>query len=142
MDFFQAQDFFKQMYPEKKMNFEFDDTCHRILEVIYTNGNPNMIHHVECNKVKVNIDGMEPIYCPIQPHRFNTSWAAAKRYLNEKSDVHVEDSDLKNLAALKENDKPGYECKFKEMCEYTGLSETDVERKLKGHLEAASSKLS
>jgi hypothetical protein len=69
MNFFEAQDFFKQMYPGKEMKFSFDQKCHRFYEIVITDGKPNPIHHVENNKVKVEVSGMDPIYVPIQPHR-------------------------------------------------------------------------
>ncbi len=69
MDLYQAQDFFKQMYPNKEIKFDFDDICHKFYELSMTDGVPNLVHHCECNKVKVIVEGIEPIYVPIQSHR-------------------------------------------------------------------------
>jgi len=69
MNLYQAQEFFKQLYPGKEIKYDFDDKCHRFYEIIITDGQPNPVHHCECNKVKVIVDGMDPIYVPIAPHR-------------------------------------------------------------------------
>jgi hypothetical protein len=69
MNFFQVQDFMKQMYPGKDIQFDFDDKCHRFYELVMTDGVANPVHHCECNKVKVMVEGMDPIYVPIAPHR-------------------------------------------------------------------------
>lgn len=69
MNLYEAKDFFKQMYPNKQISFDFDEKCYRFLEIVMTDGKPNPTHHCECQKVKVMIEGMDPIYVPIQPHR-------------------------------------------------------------------------
>lgn len=131
MDFFQAQEFFAKMYPGKKIAYEFDDTCHRTIELVHTDGMPNLIHHVECNKVKVNVEGIEPIYCPIQAHRFNTTWMAAKAYINAKNDVYIGSDEIENVKKLEVEDKLGYESRMKELCEYSGLTVEQIEEKCK-----------
>jgi len=69
MNFFEAQDFFKQMYPGKSIQYEFDKKCCRACEITYTDGIENPIHHVENNKVKITVEGMDSIYIPIELHR-------------------------------------------------------------------------
>lgn len=86
MNFFQAQDLFKQMHPGKEIKFEFDEKCHRIHELVYTDGVPNPIHHVENNKVKVTVEGMDSIYVPIISHREVYKWEDIKNIiLNKKA---------------------------------------------------------
>ena len=84
MDYFQAQDFFKQLYPNKKISYEFDEKCHRVHELIYTDGVPNPVHHVENDKVKVSVEGMDPIYVSIMPHRECYTWDLMKKMINSK----------------------------------------------------------
>lgn len=84
MDFYEAQDFFNQMYPGKKIAYEFDDKCQRKCEIVFTDGKPNDIHHVENNKVKVTVEGQNPVYVPIQPHRESKSWDEMKTLVNSK----------------------------------------------------------
>ncbi len=84
MNFFEAQDMFKKMYPGKEIKFEFDEKCHRFHELIYTDGVPNPVHHIESNKVKVSVEGMQPIYSPIQPHRECVTWEHMKKLINSK----------------------------------------------------------
>lgn len=69
MNLYECQEFFKKLYPTKEINFSFDEKCHRIYEIILTEGIPNPVHHVENNKVRVDVEGMDTIYVPIMPHR-------------------------------------------------------------------------
>lgn len=92
MNFFQAQDFFSQMYPGKKIIYEFDEKCHRFHELVYTDGIPNPVHHVENHKVKVTVEGMTPIYVPIMPHRECYTWAAIKEIIMKKPDPKENDA--------------------------------------------------
>lgn len=84
MNYFQIQEFFKEMYPEKEIKFEFDHKCHRFHELVYTDGVPNKVHHVENHKVKVTIEGQNPVYVPILPHRECYTWEAIKEIINSK----------------------------------------------------------
>jgi hypothetical protein len=129
MDFFQAQDFFKQMHPDKVITYEFDDNCHRTLEIVHTDGKPNLIAHVECNKVRVNVEGQPHVYVPIQPHRMNTTWAAAKKYLNDKTDVFIHPEEIEALNKLADEDKESYDAKLAQLCEYSGLKPEEIECK-------------
>lgn len=100
MNLYEAQDFFKKTYPGKKISFEFDEKCHRVHELIYTDGNPNVVHHVENRQVKVTVEGMDPMYVPIDPHRETYSWADIKRIINSKNDIHINESDIEKLKKL------------------------------------------
>lgn len=87
MDFFQTQDFFKQLHPEKKISYEFDEKCHRVHEIIYTDGKPNPIHHIESDKVKITVEGQETVYISIMPHREIATWEYMKEMINKKSSL-------------------------------------------------------
>lgn len=86
MDFFQLQDFITQMNPGKKISYEFDEKCHRVHELIYTDGVPNPVHHIENNRVKVTVDSQEPKYISIMPHRECATWEYMKEMINRKKD--------------------------------------------------------
>jgi len=88
MNFYEAQDFFKNMYPNNLVIFEFDDFCHRVHEITYTDGKPDEMHHIECNKVKVTVQGMDinPIYVPIKAHRLICCLKDIKEFLNKYTD--------------------------------------------------------
>jgi hypothetical protein len=86
MNFFQVQDLFKQLHPGKKVSFEFDEKCHRQHEIIYTDGIPNPMHHIENNKVKVSVEGLAPIYVDIIPHRECCTWDQMKKMILSKPD--------------------------------------------------------
>lgn len=129
MNFFEAQDFFKQMYVGKKITFEFDEKCHRFIEIVHTDGLPHEMHHLECNKVKVNVEGMDSIYIPIQPHRVNVTWKQAKSLLDSKSDVYIHPDRLMTIKSLKERSDPDYEKCLEECSEITGLSKDNIVKK-------------
>jgi hypothetical protein len=83
MNFFEAQDFFKGMYPDKKIDYQFDDSCIRFIEMVMTDGKPNPVHHVEYQKIKVTVEGMEPKYVPIASHRMNINWDDLKQFVGK-----------------------------------------------------------
>lgn len=82
MNIYEAQDFFKNMYPEKKITFDFDLKCIRQIEIIQTDGFPNLLHNIEYQKLKVSIEGMEDLYVPILPHRMGIQWDVLKKHVN------------------------------------------------------------
>lgn len=84
MNYFQAQDFFKNMYAGKEIKFEFDDKCHRFHELVYTDGKPNDVHHIENHHVKMTVEGIDPVYIPILPHRECKTWDEIKAIINSK----------------------------------------------------------
>ena len=86
MNLFEVKDFFKNMYPGKNIKYEFDEKCHRTHELIYTDGKPNPVHHIESNKVKVTVETMAPVYVPIAPHRECASWDQMKKLILGKQD--------------------------------------------------------
>jgi hypothetical protein len=129
MDFFQAQEFFNEMYPGKELTYEFDDTCHRTCEIIFTQGKPNLIHHIECNRLKVNISGESSKYVPISPHRMNTTWAAVKKYMGNQQDVFIHPQDIEDYKnAQTDLDKKSI---LSRLCEHSGLSEKQILENLK-----------
>jgi hypothetical protein len=86
MNFYEAQDFFKKLYPDVLVSFEFDEKCHRFYEFVMTDGLPNDMHHIECHKVKVTIPGMPIQYVPIQPHRLTCDWNYMNGLISSKTD--------------------------------------------------------
>jgi hypothetical protein len=131
MDFFEAQAFFQQLYPDRLVTFSFDDRCHRIHEVIFTEGLPNMHHHVECDHVKVDIADMPTQYVKIKPHRFNVGWANMKACL-AKNDVYLHPEQLEYLRGLKEDadKKAEYDGALVELQALSGMSKAAIEAKL------------
>lgn len=128
MDLFQAQDFFQSQNPGKKISFEFDENCHRFCEFVMTQGSPNITHHVECNRVKVTIEGNpQSIYVPIAPHRLNVLWSDLKNLIMSKQDVYFNDNDLENLSSLSKED---YQNKMDEFIKASGLSQDSIEKKI------------
>lgn len=128
MNFFEAQDFFKKMHPGKKIIFEFDEKCHRVHELIYTDGNPNVAHHVENNQVKVTVEGMAPFYVPIAPHREIYSWVDIKRIINSKNDIHINESDIEKLKKLSPVER---DAAIIEIAKLTGVDAEKIKGKIK-----------
>ena len=102
MDLFQCMDSFKQMYPGKQITFEFDDKCHFAHYILYENGIPNPIQYVESNKVKVTVEGMNPLYCPIITHREVCTWAKMKEMINSKPKptVEIDESQIPSIKPM------------------------------------------
>jgi len=131
MDFFEAQEFFQKQYPNKEIKYEFDDSCHRFNEMVFTDGLPNMIHHIECRKVKVTPEGMDSFYASISPHRMAVSWVDMKKIAEAqllKTDVHINDEFLKELASLKDENE--LETSMNEVIKMCGISKFNLKKKI------------
>lgn len=96
MNYYEAQEFMNKMYPGKKITFDFDSLCVKQIEVMHTNGLPNQMHHIEFQQVKVSVEGMDPIYMPIAPHRGTMPWKYTRDMINKYQDVYINDSELQN----------------------------------------------
>lgn len=83
MNFFEAQEFIKKMNPGKEVKFDFDERCIRVIELVFYEGLPNPIHHIEYNQCKALLDGQEPIYVPIAPHRMNCDLDYVKKLIGQ-----------------------------------------------------------
>lgn len=84
MNYYQIQDFYREAYPGKNIQFEFDEKCHRFHELVYTDGKPHALHHIQNEKVKVTVEGMSPVYVQILPHRECIAWEDVKKIINSK----------------------------------------------------------
>ncbi len=69
MDFFEAQEFAKSMYPGNKCTFQFDMDCMREMSFVLTEGQYHDTCHGTYNKVKVFVDGEFKHLIPIKNHR-------------------------------------------------------------------------
>lgn len=69
MDFQEAKETFSNMFTDKSVTYTFDDNCIRQIELIMEDGFPNIVHHVEYNKVKISVEGLPDKYVPIQSYR-------------------------------------------------------------------------
>jgi len=116
MNYYEAQEFMKKMHPGKNIAFDFDSFCVKQIEIIHTNGLPNQMHHIEFQQVKVTVDGMDPIYMPIAPHRGTIPWKYTRDMINKYQDVHLHDSELDNRVT-------------EELVSDTGLSVEAIEAK-------------
>lgn len=88
MNLYEAEDFFKNLYKDKKITYEFDMNCLKQMEIVHTDGLPNEIGHVEYKKVKVIVEGMDPVYMPIAPHRGCIEFKEIKDYVSKCEKVY------------------------------------------------------
>lgn len=130
MDYFEAQEFFKQAYPGKQISFDFDDNCIRQIETIYTDGKMHISHHVECRKLKVTVDGILPIYVPILPHRMHMTSSQIKKKI-PNDDIYWHPNELENLQKLKDENSPFLNVRLQELSDITGKSKDEISSQLK-----------
>lgn len=131
MDLFEAQDFFTKAFPGKNIDFEFDENCHRFNEIVLTDGKPNLHHHIEHHNVKVSIEGNDPVYVPIEPHRETCTWAYMKNLIGSKADVHINDEHLEIA-----KDSPE---KIKELMLHADLSAKQIQEKVEDYKKRTAS---
>lgn len=129
MDIYEVQDMIAKQFPDKKVSLELDSNCQRFIEIVLTDSNPNVIHHVEHNKVKVNVEGMPSYYLPILPHRMNYTWTAVQEMLSSKNDVFIHSNDLDHMRN-NAPDSQEYQDKLNQLIDFTGLTKENIEQKL------------
>lgn len=130
MNYYEAQDFFKNIYSGKKISFDFDAKCYGSLEIVHTDGSPNILHHIESNKLLVSVEGLDPFYVPIVPHRTLITWQAVKEFINSHDDVAIPPVNLKTLASLKNNSDPKYQACLNEHALMSGLTPEQIDSKI------------
>lgn len=87
MNIYECEEFFKQINPGKNVTLELDGNCHRRCEIVFTDGVPNDEHHFEFDRVKVCVEGQDPVYIKILPHRITYTSEAIKQILKEKFNI-------------------------------------------------------
>lgn len=125
MDFFEAQEFFKKLYPDTLVTFEFDDSCIRQIEQVFTEGQKHIVGHVEFNKVKVIPQGLDPVYVPIKPHRAGICCADIHEKIS-KAPVYVHPDEKKNLEELKLSSKDEYDNKIEHLAKLSGIDKDAI----------------
>lgn len=129
MNFFEAQEFFKKMYPDKLITFEFDDKCIAQIECIYTDGDIHMINHIEYRQVKCTPQGMPSTYIPIQPHRMMISAEEMKKKISS-SNIFIHPDEVKNLKLIQSSKDPSFDIKLMELSYLSGLSKDEILSKM------------
>jgi hypothetical protein len=130
MNYYEAQEFFKSIYPGKQISFDFDAKCYGSLEIVHTDGSPNILHHIESNKVLVSVEGMDPFYTPIVPHRTLVTWQAVKGFINSHTDVSIPPANLETLANLRKNADPNYLVCLNEYVVMSGMTTEQIDNKV------------
>lgn len=130
MDYFQAENFFKNLFPDKEIFLEFDEKCIRQIECIMTDGLPHHKNHIEFNKLKATIEGMNPMYVDISPHRGILNWSALKNSINSKEDVWIHPDIFKNIEFVENSENPtDAELIFDNLELETGIKKDSIKEK-------------
>ena len=82
MNLYEAKETFEKLYPNKTVNISFDQKCYKKIEICFYDGLINENHHIEYDKVKMEIEDLEPTYIPIQPHRDTLSIDQVKNIID------------------------------------------------------------
>lgn len=129
MDFYEAKDFFKQMYPNKLVEYNFDNSCIRQVDCVFTK---NQIHancHIEYRQVRVTVGGQESFYVPIEPHRMIITCKELKKLIHD-SDVFIHPDEIANVKDMIARKDPDVPHKLAELAEHTGLDEAAIMSRL------------
>lgn len=129
MDLFQAIEFFQGMHPGKKIEVNFPMSCFRQIELVHTNGKPNIMHHIECHHVEVTIDGTQKHKVPIKPHRMTVPISEVRKMI-DFSDFHLNDHEKVQFLKMKSEDPSVYEDAVKQLSGHTNVSVEDVKKKI------------
>ena len=84
MNYYQAIEFFNKLYAGKIVKYEFDDSCYNTIELSSIDGKANPTQNVECQQLKVNVDGQDPLYVPIETHIYNIPWKEVVEFVNKQ----------------------------------------------------------
>lgn len=82
MNLYETKDFFKKLYPNKEVLFEFDNNCIRSIEITQTEGKAHLYHHIDYDKLKVTPNGDPSVYIPISNHREVCTFEWIKNHIN------------------------------------------------------------
>ncbi len=89
MDIFQANEFFCDMFKNKKVTYDFDEKCICKVEFVCTNGRPHLIQKVECDKAKFMVEGMKPFYVPITIFTLDKTLIEIKELIAGFKDAYI-----------------------------------------------------
>ena len=69
MNIYEAEDFVRDLYPDRKIYLDLDRECYKCVCICLDHGKPNENGYVDCSKVKFVVDGIKDIYIPIEMYR-------------------------------------------------------------------------
>ena len=129
MDLFQAIEFFQQLHPGKEIQINFPVDCFRQIELIHTNGKPNVMHHIECHHVEVIVDGTQKHKVPIKPHRMTVPISEIRKMI-DFSDFHLNDHEIVQFKKMREEQPSVYEDALRQLSGHTNMSVEDIKKKI------------
>jgi len=97
MKIFDVKKTVEQMNPGKNVSVDLDNASICAFELICDGGNPNLFGHVVFHKAKIQIEGMDPMYMPIEHHRQPVGIAEMKRMFAGFIDVNFPEDVMMNL---------------------------------------------
>lgn len=129
MNLIEAHEFFKSMNPGKNVKLEFDQSCLYQIEIIHTDSLAHIMNHVEYRKVKVTVEGNNPVYVPIAPHREIMTLSDVKKYMAGMESAYIHPDDVRAYKEAKD-EKEKKDIKSK-ILENSGMSEKVFNDKMK-----------
>lgn len=130
MNYYELQEFMKKVNPGKNILFEFDDYSIRQIECMYTEDKLHTHNHIQYEKCKVTVEGQDPIYAPIAPHRMLISASEVQRKI-PKSDIFIHPEQIALLKDLSDKKDLILPQALKELSEISGLTVEQIEEKCK-----------
>lgn len=133
MNIYEAKDTLKKMFADKLVTFDLDENCIKQMECVMTEGFPNMMHHIEFDKIKISVEGSSDQYIPIQPHRENMTWSTFKKMISDKNQIYIHPDTIKKLINIKNdpNESSNYVNMINEIISMSGMTQDQIESKLK-----------
>jgi hypothetical protein len=133
MDLIELQEMINKSFPDKKICYDFDHNCGRLINICMTEGVPHLYHQIEFNRVKLTIEGMESQYIGIQSHRVAFTWTDIQKMVEEKAksgDVFISEINIKELLAMKAEKPDLFNTALDELVIASGLDKEKIESKL------------
>jgi hypothetical protein len=133
MDLIELQQMMTKSFPEKKIAYDFDYNCGRVINICMTDGIPHLFHQIEFNRVKMTIEGMEPQYVGIQAHRVSFTWVDIQKIIQEKvklEDAFISEVNIKELLVMKVDKPDLFEKALEELVVASGLDMEKIKSKI------------
>lgn len=102
MDIYELRETLQHKYPTKAITFMLTPQCHAKYEVEMKEGKIHHTNHaLECKKVEVHIEGMNPYVQDLSLiHRENVDYAHLKKMFDRQTKGHVTEEELRNIKKL------------------------------------------
>jgi hypothetical protein len=121
MDLNQCKIFFDKMYSGKKVEYNFDEKCQRVIAFLFTDGLPNTAHHIECDQVKISVEGLDDFYVPIVPCKSMGGFDYMRKVINQKADFYLNPGEKESLLKIKKENEDEFNKRVDQLAESLGM---------------------